>query len=163
MIGVNTAIFSPNGGNVGIGFAIPASQAGPIIEQLEREGSVTRGWLGVEVRSMDRTTAEAVGFTWDDDVADGGVLVANVVDRGPADRAGIMSGDIALRFEGDVVGDVRTLVQRVARADADESVSLDVWRDGEIVSLDVVVGERQSDDLDAPDWSDPGTAGRPRR
>lgn len=101
VIGVNTAIFSPNGGNVGIGFAIPVSQVAPVIEQLHRHGAVTRAWLGVEVRVMDQRLADELGFSSDtsdsDDNEVWGALVAGVVDRSPADRAGIMSGDVVVR------------------------------------------------------------------
>ena len=142
VVGVNTAIFSPNGGNVGIGFAIPATQAAPVVEALQADGRVDRGWLGVEIQSIDETLAEALGLESTD-----GALVARVVDDGPADRAGLLAGDVVTSVDGEPVEDVRDLVHRVAAIDDERTVAMDLWRDGEALTLDVAIGSTPAGEM----------------
>lgn len=140
VIGVNTAIYSPNGGNVGIGFAIPASQAAPIIEQLRTDGHVERGWLGVQIQQIDEEIAAGLGLE-----STHGALVASVVDDSPAKKAGLEPGDVIVGFEGEEIEDIRDLTRQVAAVAPDSEVELQVWRDGDTVELDVDLGENPDD------------------
>ncbi len=136
VIGVNTAIFSPNGGSIGIGFAIPANQARAILDELRTSGAVERGWLGVSIRSVDRELAESLGL----DEA-GGARIARIEPDSPADRAGLRNGDVITAFDGQLVDSARTLSRLVGGTDADERVSIEVWRDGETLEFTVELGE----------------------
>ena len=108
VVGINTAILSPTGGSVGIGFSIPTSLAEPIIAQLREFGETRRGWLGVRIQNVDETTAEALGL----DRARG-ALVAGVDPEGPANAAGIETGDVIVRFDGqEVATSPRTAAHR---------------------------------------------------
>jgi serine protease Do len=140
VIGVNTAIFSPNGGNVGIGFAIPASQVEPIIEQLKTDGHVERGWLGVQIQRIDDEIAEGLGL---EDTT--GALVASVVPDSPADTAGLEPGDVIVGFEGEKIEDIKDLTRQVAAEQPNSEVELEVWRDGRTVEIEVDLGENPSD------------------
>ena len=135
VIGVNTAIFSPNGGNVGIGFAIPSGQARPIIEQLRAQGYVDRGWLGVQIQSLDEDIAIGLGLK---DVV--GALVTNVVVDSPAEVAGIESGDVVTTFNGRPIEDIRDLILAAASAGSEREVELDVRRGAEAKKLTVRLG-----------------------
>ena len=118
VVGVNTAIFSPTGGSVGIGFAIPGDTADYIVNQLINKGSVTRGWLGVEIRGIDNSHAAAVGLAQAN-----GALVVNVTKDTPAGKAGIESGDIVFKFDGTEVADARALTRAVGEVPPGETVS----------------------------------------
>ena len=139
VIGVNTAIYSPNGGSIGIGFAIPANQARAILDELRTEGAVERGWLGVSIRGIDRELAESLAL---DDAR--GAQVAYVEPGSPADRAGVLDGDVITAFDGELVDSARTLGRLVGSRDAEERVSINVWRDGESLELTVELGELSS-------------------
>ncbi|GAB4193129.1 MAG: DegQ family serine endoprotease [Thalassobaculales bacterium] len=136
VIGINTAIYSPTGGSVGIGFSIPASLAKPVIDQLREYGRTRRGWLGVRIQMVTDEIAESLGL----DKAKG-ALVASVTDGGPADKAGIKAGDIVLKFDGKEVQDMRRLPRIVAETRIERSVPVEVWRDRKLVSLTAKVGE----------------------
>jgi serine protease Do len=123
VVGVNTAIFSPNGGSVGIGFAIPSNQVSEIVAELKTEGTVSRGWLGVSLQSLDAELAASLGL---DDA--GGALVAAVVPNSPAMKAGLQPGDVITGYDGDDVADARALSRLVGAADPGDKVSLEVWR-----------------------------------
>jgi serine protease Do len=138
VVGVNTMILSPNGGNVGIGFAIPANQAKSVIAEIEQNGSVERGWLGVQIQDLDEELVASLGLSNDD-----GALVAEVVADGPAENAGIRAGDVVTRFDGHTIDSVRTLSRAVADADPSESVKVTVWRDGRNHELNVKLGEAE--------------------
>ena len=141
VVGVNTAIFSPTGGSVGIGFAIPARIAKETVAQLIASGSVTRGWLGIQLQEV--TTEIAAALSLKDD---GGVLVAEVLDGTPAQEAGLESGDVILRLGGDVVRDPNDLSRRVASLPPGEKVRLRVLRDGRERNLTVTLGRRDEAD-----------------
>jgi serine protease Do len=136
VIGINTAIFSPTGGNVGIGFAIPSNLAKPLIDQLKQYGKPRRGWLGVRIQQVTPEIAESLGLK-----EPTGALVASVQEGGPAELSKIKSGDIILRFDGKTVEDMRRLVRVVADTNIDKAVPVVVWRDGKEVTLQVQVGE----------------------
>jgi len=125
VVGVNTAIFSPTGGNVGIGFAIPANVAESVIESLRTDGKVNRGWLGVQIQSIDATMAEALGLEEAQ-----GALIASVMADGPAAAAGLRAGDVILSFDGQPLDTMRDLPRIVAGIDSGTEVEIEVWRDG---------------------------------
>ncbi|WP_421706724.1 DegQ family serine endoprotease [Algihabitans sp.] len=135
VIGINTAIFSPSGGSIGIGFAIPSNLAQPIIAQLKDGGTVERGWLGVMVQQVTPELAEAVGLD-----SPRGALVANVVPRGPAAAAGLEQGDVIVSFAGSAIEEMRDLPRIVAGTEIGEGVEVQVWRDGEEERFQVEIG-----------------------
>ena len=139
VIGVNTAIYSPNGGSIGIGFAIPANQAREILDELREEGFIERGWLGVRIRNVDRELAESLGLD-----AARGALIAMVEEGSPADEAGLLDGDVVMEFDGEPVDSSRTLGRLVGSRESDDRVSIRVWRDGDYLELTVELGELSS-------------------
>jgi serine protease Do len=141
VIGINTAIFSPNGGSVGIGFAIPADLAKPVIAQLRAAGRVTRGWLGVQIQAVTPELAEALGLARAQ-----GALVSDVEPASPAAAAGIQIGDVILKHGGKSVGELRELTGAVAASAIGSQVMLGVMRDGKPVELPVTIGELKRDE-----------------
>ena len=135
VIGVNTAIYSPNGGNVGIGFAIPAQQATPIIEQLKTSGRVERAWLGVQIQAVTEEIPEGLGLD-----ESKGALVASVVDGSPAEKAGLRAGDVILGFNGEDIESIKDLTRRVAAASTEEKSTIELWRSGDRENLVVDLG-----------------------
>jgi serine protease Do len=140
VVGVNTAIFSPNGGNVGIGFAIPANQAKDIIADLKENGSVERGWLGVQIQDLDEDLAASLGLSNTD-----GALVDSVVEDGPAAGGGVQAGDVITRFNDREIDSARTLSRAVAAATPNTGAKVTVWRDGRSRELTIEIGEAQND------------------
>ncbi len=138
VIGVNTAIFSPNGGNVGIGFAIPSSMASTIVDQLTSKGHVERGWLGVQIQGLTDDLAESLGLS-----EAKGALVSSIIEDSPAQHAGMLVGDVIITFDGNDVDEMRDLPRIVANTPADSNAKVDVWRNGKVHSLDVKVGESE--------------------
>ncbi len=136
VIGINTAIFSPSGGSIGIGFAIPSSLAKPVIDDLRKFGKTRRGWLGVRIQSLDQDLAESMGLS-----EEKGALVASVTADSPAAKAGIKPGDVILKFDGRDVSEMRQLPRMVAETPIGKRVDMDVWRDGRESSYQVTVGE----------------------
>jgi len=136
VIGVNSAIYSPNGGSVGIGFEIPASMAEHVIGQIKDTGSVQRGMIGVNIQKVDDDIAASLGL---DDAT--GVLVARVVDDSPAAAAKIQSGDIILTFDGKVVDKMRDLPKMVAKTNIGKTVDITVWRDEAVKTLSITIGK----------------------
>lgn len=136
VIGINTAIFSPTGGSVGIGFAIPSNLAKPVIDQLIKYGRTKRGWLGVRIQSVTDEIAESLGL----DKARG-ALVASVTPGGPAEKAALQAGDIVLRFDGKEVEDMRALPRIVAETPIEKAVQIEYWRDGKLRKAKVQIGE----------------------
>jgi len=132
VVGVNTAIYSPNGGNVGIAFAIPASTVKQIVTQLIDSGSVTRGYLGVSIQDVTRDIADGVGL------ADAkGAIVRDAAPDGPAGPAGVKSGDIITAVDGDTIDDAIDLSRTIAGKAPDSTVELTIWRDGAETKLSV--------------------------
>jgi len=140
VIGINTAIFSPNGGSVGIGFAIPSSLAKPVIAQLRQNGEVERGWLGVEIQSISDELAEGLGLS-----DDKGALVAAVMPDSPAAHAGVRVGDVIVGFNGNEVDKVRDLPWAVANTRTGSTVPMTVWRKGKRQTLEAVIGRMPPD------------------
>jgi serine protease Do len=136
VIGINTAIISPRGGSVGIGFAIPANLAKPVITQLREFGRTKRGWLGVRIQTVDPEIAESVGLKKAQ-----GALVVNVTKGGPAEKAGIKARDIILKFNGRSVTAMRKLPRIVADTKVGTDVDVLIWRNGKEVSFTVRLGE----------------------
>jgi serine protease DegQ len=137
LIGINTAIFSRSGGSMGIGFAIPVSTAKMVLEQIVKSGSVTRGWIGVEVQEITPPVAESfkLGTTR-------GALIAGVLRGGPADKAGVKPGDILLEVEGKPVGDPAAMLNLVAALAPGASATMKLKRNGQDVEASVTVGRR---------------------
>ncbi len=136
VIGINTAIFSPSGGSVGIGFAIPSALAKPVIDQLVKYGRTRRGWLGVRIQAVTDDIAESFGLK---DAQ--GALIASVTPTGPAEIAGIKPGDIVLKFNGKPIKEMRELPRLVAEANIDTEATIEFWRDGQMKSAKIKVGE----------------------
>ncbi|MEM1063998.1 MAG: Do family serine endopeptidase [Pseudomonadota bacterium] len=137
VIGVNTAILSPNGGSIGIGFAMSSRVAQNVIAQLEEFGETRRGWLGVRIQDVSDDVAEALGLE-----ATAGALVTDVPE-GPALEAGIESGDVIISFDGADVTDTRELVRRVGNTEVGKAVRIVVFREGETQTLLVTLGRRE--------------------
>ncbi|WP_425449985.1 DegQ family serine endoprotease [Virgifigura deserti] len=144
VIGINTAIASPNGGSVGIGFAIPSKLAEPIIAQLREDGSVDRGWLGVQIQPVTPEIAAALGL--DEPV---GALVASVQPDSPAARAELRQGDVILDFAGTEVEKMRELPLLVATTPAGKKAELTIWRDGVKQTVEVEIGKLQPEQVAA--------------
>ena len=132
VVGVNTAIYSPNGGNVGIAFAIPAATVKGIVQQLIDDGSVTRGYLGVSIQDVTRDIADGVGLT---DAK--GAIVREPATDGPAGAAGVKSGDIITAVDGDPIDDALDLSRTIAGKAPESTVELTIWRDGAETKLSV--------------------------
>ena len=140
VVGINTAIFSPSGGSVGIGFAIPASVAENVIASLKESGSVTRGWLGVRIQPVTDDIAESMGLK---DAK--GALVSDVTEDSPALAAGIKQGDTILKVDGKDISDSRDLSRKVAQLKPGQSVPVTVVRDGKTMDLSVKIGTMPDD------------------
>jgi len=136
VIGVNTAIYSPNGGSVGIGFAIPSNLVEPVVAQIRDTGKVARGWLGVQIQGLTADIADAMGR---DDRT--GALVNSVIPDSPAANADLRQGDLILGVNGKAVEGPRDLARKIAREPAGSNVELQFWRDGDSRSVKVVIGE----------------------
>jgi len=140
VVGINTAIFSRSGGNVGIGFAIPISLARGIIDQLKTSGTVTRGWLGVSIQDLTSDLAEYYG------VKDGkGALVGEVFEGDPADKAGIKPKDVIIEVDGDKIEDGRDVSQKIAGIPVGGKITLKVVRDGKERTFRVKITKRTED------------------
>jgi serine protease Do len=156
VIGINTAIFSPSGGNVGIGFAIPSNGAQAVVNQLIEFGEVRRGWLGVRIQQVTDDIAETLGLP-----EAKGALVASVIADGPADDAEIKAGDVILEFDEKPIPEMRRLPRVVAETNVGKSVPVKVWRDGRERVLNVAVGalkEGEEQLAQAEEPSENGTA-----
>jgi len=135
VIGINTAIISPSGGSIGIGFAIPSAIATRVINQLRQYGETRRGWLGVRIQQVNDDIAEGLGLE-----APTGALVAGVTPDGPAAKGGIEPGDLILEFDGRKVPEMRELPRMVAETDINKEVDVLVLRKGERVTVKITLG-----------------------
>ncbi|MCL4164029.1 UNVERIFIED_CONTAM: hypothetical protein GTU68_046355, partial [Idotea baltica] len=150
VVGVNTAIFSPTGGSVGVGFSVPSNIAGNIVDQLREYGETRRGWLGVRIRQVTDELAEGLQL---DKV--GGALVEDVTKDGPAEKAGVEIGDVILSFDGKEIGEMRELPRAVAATPIEETVRMVVSRKGKTQTLKVTVGRlKEAGDEDRPKAED---------
>jgi len=138
VVGVNTAILSPTGGSIGIGFSMASNVVTKVVDQLKEFGETRRGWLGVRIQDVTPDVAEAMGL-----VDAKGALITDVPD-GPAKDAGMMSGDVITSFDGADVADTRELVRRVADAPVGEAVRVIVLREGKTETLSVTLGRRET-------------------
>jgi serine protease Do len=140
VIGVNTAIFSPTGGSVGVGFSVPSSIVSRVISQLQQFGQTRRGWLGVRIQTVTDEIAESIGL-------DGtrGALVSSVTDKGPAEAGGIKAGDVILSFDSKPVDSMRELPRIVAETDIGKSVPVEVWRDERQQTVAIKIGELEEE------------------
>lgn len=156
VIGVNTAIFSPTGGSVGIGFAVPSNIAKSVVAQLVKYGETRRGWLGVRIQDVTPDIAESLGLG-----KAHGALISSVVDASPAATAGVKAGDIITAFEGHEVTNSRTLPRLVAEAEVGKTVKVTLWRDGAARDVTVALGqleEAEKNGLSGPVKADPKAA-----
>jgi serine protease Do len=134
VIGINTAIYSPSGGSIGIGFAIPSASARPIIDQLGATGKVARGWIGAQIQPVTDDMAEAIGLD-----KSRGAMIASIDPGGPAAQAKLQPGDVILTYDGKAIERSRQLPRLVAGAPPDKMVKLSIWRDGKPHDFDVKV------------------------
>jgi len=136
VVGINTAIFSPSGGSVGIGFAIPSNLAKPVIDQLIKYGQTRRGWLGIHIEEVTPEIAQSFGL----DKAHG-ALVSSVTPGGPAEKAGIKHGDIILKFNNTAIKEMRELPLMVAQAEIGKKATLTLWRKNKEETVTVDLGQ----------------------
>ena len=135
VVGINTAIISPTGGSIGIGFAIPSELALPVIDQLREFGETRRGWLGVRIQQVSDEIAESLGMG-----EAKGALVAGVTEGGPAEDAGLLPGDVVVQFDGKDVPEMRDLPRIVADTNVGKAVDVVVLRKGEELTIQVTLG-----------------------
>lgn len=136
VVGINTMIYSPSGGSIGIGFAIPSSMAKPVIDDLKKYGKTRRGWLGVRIQSLDQDLADSMGLS-----TDKGALIAQVTSGSPAAKADLKAGDVILKFDGKDIGEMRSLPRIVAETPIGKKVDLEIWRNGQHQTIPLTVGE----------------------
>ncbi|AZL15646.1 DegQ family serine endoprotease [Rickettsiales endosymbiont of Stachyamoeba lipophora] len=136
VIGINTAIYSPSGGNVGISFAIPSSFASPIIEQIKKTGKVKRGWIGVIVHPVTEEIADSLGLK-----EARGAIVTEVQAGSPAETHGIKPGDVLLKFNGKQIASSRNLPRMVAGLSIGSSANIELFRDGKLKTINIKVDE----------------------
>ncbi len=135
VIGINTAIYSPTGGNVGVGFAVPSGVAKKTVDQLIDFGRTKRGWIGIRIQSLTPEMAEALGIN------EQGVIVGGTSHDGPAEKAGIQNGDIIIEYNGMLLDDKNRLTRLVGETEIGQTVPLKIWRKGNKISVKVTVGE----------------------
>ena len=141
VIGINTAIISPSGGSIGIGFAVPSDAAIAVLDQLKQFGETRRGWFGVKIQSITDDIAETLGVK-----ENTGALVSSVTADGPAAKAGIEAGDVILKFDGKEISSVRGLPRIVAQTPIGRTVDVELLRKGQKKSLKVMVARLVEDD-----------------
>ncbi len=151
VIGINTAIYSRTGTSAGIGFAIPVNLAKHVMEQLKEHGRVIRGWLGVEIQEVTADLAQSFGLPKPE-----GALVASVQEDGPAAKAGLKRGDVIVTFDGKPVHDEHELPVLVANTPISKKVEIEVVRDGQHKTLEVVVGELKEAAVQTAKAEEPG-------
>jgi serine protease Do len=140
VIGIDTAIYSPNGGSVGVGFAIPSDQAQKVVAKLMKDGSIKHGFIGIEIQPVTSDVANAIGLQKPE-----GALVASVGSDSPADKAGVTTGDVVTAFNGTAVQSPRDLSRMVADLTPGDKANLEVWRHGASKTLSITVGNNDGD------------------
>ncbi|MBK1664105.1 serine protease [Rhodospirillum rubrum] len=153
VIGINTAIFSPSGGSIGIGFSVPSNLAHQVIDDIKKFGRTRRGWIGVRIQSVTDEIAEGLGLE-----KSAGALIAAVTPGGPAAAAGLKVGDVIVSFDGRPVPDMRTLPRIVAETEIGKDAAIGVWREGKRQDLKMKVGELEVAE-DEGLLNDPETSG----
>ncbi|MDP9838164.1 serine protease Do [Neorhizobium huautlense] len=148
VVGINTAIFSPSGGNVGIAFAIPASTAKDVVADLMKDGKVERGWLGVQIQPVNKDIAESLGLS-----EPKGALVVAPQEGSPGLKAGIRQGDVITAVNGDPINDARDLAKKVASFAPNTKIDVSIWRNGKAQSIDVTLGNMATDEATKADSS----------
>jgi serine protease Do len=138
VVGIDTAIYSPSGGSVGIGFAIPSNVAKTIVAQLRDHGRIARGWLGVQMQPLTPALAKAAGLSSNE-----GVLVDSVVDGSPASQASLQQGDVITAYDGKPIRTARDLAMAVAGTPSGKAASLTIWRGDHSRSMNVTIGTEQ--------------------
>lgn len=144
VVGINTAIFSPSGGNVGIAFDIPASTAKQVVQDLMKNGTVQRGWLGVEIQPVTAEIAESLGLK-----SDKGALVSSAQEDGPGKKAGISAGDVITQVDGKDVASPKELARLIGAYQPGKPVDVTLWRDGKSETVKVDLGTLPSSDKQA--------------
>ena len=160
VVGVNSAIFSPTGGSIGIGFAIPSSMAKTVVEQLKKDGVIHRGWLGVKIQEVSEEIANSLGLG-----KPRGALVLEISKDSPAVGSGLAEGDIILKFDGHDIDEMRKLPRVVADTKIGRKVDIVVWRKGKEVTLSIKTGEVPDDksaNVDGKPKADSGVAPTPK-
>jgi serine protease Do len=140
VVGINTAIFSPSGGSVGIAFAIPSTTAKDVVADLIKDGSVSRGWLGVQIQPVNKDIAESLGLS-----EPSGALVVSPQEGSPGQKAGIKNGDVVTAVNGETVKDPRDLARRIGAMAPGKKVEVSLWRDGKPQSVTVDLGTLPAD------------------
>ena len=156
VIGMNTAIYSPSGGSIGIGFSIPSNMVKQVVAQLRDFGHAKRGWLGVQIQQVTPDIADGLGLH-----PARGAMVASVTDDGPAAKAQLHGGDVILKFNGMDVKEMRTLPRVVAETEIGKQVPVVVWRDGKEVTLQASIAELPDDVQQASATPTPPVAPKP--
>lgn len=144
VVGINTAIFSPSGGNVGIAFAIPSTSAKDVVADLMKDGSVSRGWLGVQIQPVDKDVAESLGLS-----EASGALVVEPQAGSPGEKAGIKKGDVITAVNGETIKGPRELARKIAMMRPGTSADVSLWRNGKAESVKLDVGELPNDQQQA--------------
>lgn len=141
VVGVNTAIYSPDGGSVGIGFSVPADLVTEIVADLQEDGEIDRSWLGVQIRPVPEDVAHVLGLG-----AGEGVMIEDIFAESPAEAAGLEVGDVILNFDETEITEIRDLTRSVATKPSGEVTSIEVFRGGETLTLDVTLADRAQND-----------------
>ena len=155
VIGVNTAILSPNGGSIGIGFSMASNVVTRVVDQLKEFGETRRGWLGVRIQDVTKDVADAMGLA-----KATGALITDVPE-GPAKEAGLLTGDVIMSFDGVEVADTRGLVKQVGNSAVGAAVRVTVMREGKSQTIKVVLGRREDAAASKPDTADPKVEAEP--
>ncbi|HTV32247.1 MAG TPA: Do family serine endopeptidase, partial [Methylocella sp.] len=151
VIGINTAILSPSGGSIGIGFATPAATVLPVVDQLQKFGETRRGWLGVRIQNVDDTIAESLNLG-----ETRGALIAGTDEKGPAKAAGLRAGDVIVKFDGTDIKDSRDLPKIVASEPVGKEVEVTVVRQGKLLTKTIKLGRLEENDKQVAALNKPG-------
>jgi serine protease Do len=157
VVGVNTAIYSPSGGSVGIAFDIPAQTVRSVVDELKDKGAVTRGYIGVQIQPVTGDIADGLGLK---DAK--GALVAGITADGPAGKAGLKAGDAILAVNGNEIADARELSRDIASLKPGDKASLKIWRDGATSTVEVTAAKLPGDKVASASPAEEGKSAGPR-